>query len=98
VVVGGDHERGYPDLGAALADLAEGNLDAVVYDAPILLWQVKRDHPGDILVLPRTFDRQDYGIVMPREGSRNEAVNRELLDIIRSSGWEQVLDRYLGES
>ena len=88
--------KGYPDLEAALADLAAGNLDAVVYDAPILLWEVKRDHPGELMVLPRTFDRQDYGIVMPRDGERNEAVNRELLDVIRSREWEGILQRYLG--
>ena len=49
-------------------------------------------------VLPRNFDHQDYGIVMPREGTRDEAVNREPLDVIRRRGWERILERYLGSS
>ncbi len=82
----------------ALLALAAGDVDAVVYDHPLLVWLSGHDDAlmGRIEVLPTTFQRQDYALAIPQNVPRREEVNRVLLEILRSDVWEEILERYLG--
>lgn len=77
--------------------LVEGEVDAVVYDAPILQYLTKESYSGQISVLPHTFLRQDYAIVMPQGSPLREPLNLALEYEIHSSAWQDLLYRYLGE-
>ena len=90
--------RTYPSAREALLGLARGEVDAVVYDAPLLVYLVGHDEGlvGRLSVLPRRFERQDYAIALPPGDERREAINRRLLEVIGSDDWQEVLDRYLG--
>jgi ABC-type amino acid transport substrate-binding protein len=88
--------RTFPDLPEALATLDEGQVDAVVYDAPLLRFQILQDHPR-LQVLPEVFERQDYAIAMPSGSPLRENVNRAVLRVISSRAWEDTLADYLGE-
>lgn len=85
-----------PDLGSALAALERGEADALVYDMPILRYLVAERHGDSLQVLPHVLQRQDYGIALPPGSPLREAINRELLQVIRSPEWQQLLERYLG--
>jgi ABC-type amino acid transport substrate-binding protein len=89
--------RGYPDVQAALEALAAGRVEAVVYDAPLLVYRVAQDDrfAGRLTVLPQVFERQDYAIALPPGAEDREALNRILLKIINGEDWQDVLDRYL---
>ncbi len=79
----------------ALDALTAGNVDAVVYDAPILRYLALNAAAGT-RVLPQTFDRQDYGIGLPENSSLREPISRSLLRQIGEPEWQDVLIRYLG--
>jgi ABC-type amino acid transport substrate-binding protein len=81
----------------ALADLAADRTDAVVYDAPILQYLCRLETEARLAVLPRTFNRQDYGFALPPESPLREPLNQALLEQLRSPWWQDVLYRYLGE-
>lgn len=87
----------YPDVQTALDALADGQVDAVVYDAPLLLYRVAEDErlAKLLTVLPRTFERQDYAIALPPGAGDREALNQALLEIITDEAWQAVLGRYL---
>ncbi len=91
----GSHSFG--DIQTALRAVARGNVDALVYDAPILRYLVKTSMSDSLEVLPFTFSRQDYGIGLPAGSPLREPVNRVLLKVIREPAWEQLLQRYLGK-
>lgn len=80
----------------ALAAVVAGDADAVVYDEPILRYLVRRSRRG-LQVLPETFERQDYALAFPEGSELREPVNRALLEVISRPGWQDVLERYLGE-
>ncbi|NIS38187.1 transporter substrate-binding domain-containing protein, partial [Candidatus Saccharibacteria bacterium] len=82
----------------ALQSLANGERDAVVYDAPILRYLVNKQFKGKIQVLSSTFSRQDYGIAFPAGSSLREPINQTMLKKIREPEWRKVLHRYLGEN
>jgi polar amino acid transport system substrate-binding protein len=86
----------YKTASEGLHAMAEGKIQAMVYDKPILQYLVQKDHPGKLEVLPNTFDEQDYGIAL-REGSPLRVpVNLVLLKIIYSPAWQDTLSLYLG--
>ncbi len=81
----------------ALQALAQGIIDAVVYDEPILRYVVLTKLKGKLEVLPNTFERQSYGIALPGGSELREPINRVLLEKTSEPGWQEILERYLGK-
>ena len=90
------NHQSFPDASSALQALAGGQTDALVYDAPILQYLAKEEFPGTITVLPNTFVRQDYAIVVPQGSPLREQLNRLLESEIRSPRWQEIVFHYLG--
>lgn len=86
-----------PTIREAVEDVLEGKLQAVVYDAPILLYMAQQEGLDDLKVLPSTFNRQDYGIAFPTGSPLRERVNLAILKHIRSPDWQETQFQYLGE-
>jgi len=80
-----------------LEKIEAGDLDAVVYDAPILRYLVNDQFRGRLQVLPGTFKRQDYGFALKAGSDLREPVNRAMLKRINSSRWEETLEFYFGK-
>jgi polar amino acid transport system substrate-binding protein len=76
--------------------LNRGRIDAFVYDSPVLRYIIKRNFPASLMVLPQTFEQQNYGIALPNGSPLREPINRILLKEIREKDWQDVLYRYLG--
>jgi ABC-type amino acid transport substrate-binding protein len=83
-------------LSEALEAIERGEADALVYDAPVLRYMVAQRHPATLRVLPQVLQRQDYGIALSSASPLREQINRELLKVIRSQDWQQLLERFLG--
>ena len=88
----------YPNVRAALAELRDGQYDAVVYDVPILQHEACRHFAGEVFVLPMTFERQNYAFALPSDSPLRERINLIVLRKIGSPEWDDVLAGYLGES
>ena len=86
-------ESSLPD---ALEYLTNGAGDAVVYDAPIMRYQVRYKYAGRLSVLPGSFARQDYGIALPTASPYRETINQALLEELNTQTWEDLMFSYLG--
>jgi ABC-type amino acid transport substrate-binding protein len=84
------------DVEEALATLANGDVDVIVYDLPILRYLVRADYETQVRVLPKQFARQDYGIALPPGSALREPLNRAILAITRETAWSRLLERYMG--
>ncbi len=89
--------RTRPAVEDAIAALAAGEADAVVYDLPIQRYQAATHAHDRVRVLPNQFAHQDYGIALTDGSPLREAMNREILRYTRSAQWERLLATYLGE-
>lgn len=85
--------RGYRDAAAAVDGLARGEIDAIVYEAPILQYRIK-DHP-ELKVLEGTFANHGYALALRQGSPLRESINLALLDVIASDEWTEILARYL---
>lgn len=90
--------KGYADARAALAGLAAGEVDAVVYEAPILQYHTATTWPDQLLVLPGTFANHGYGIGLEPGSPIREDLNRALLAFVASDAYPELLASYLGAS
>lgn len=86
----------YSSLGACMDALANAEVDAVVYDAPLLKYLTKTEYQGTLRVLPLIFERQDYAIALPEASPLRERMNRVILQHIRTEIWRDMLQDYLG--
>jgi polar amino acid transport system substrate-binding protein len=88
--------RGYATPHQGMQALANGDIDAFVYDAPILRYIATVELQGKVKVLPSTFERQDYAFALPSTSILREPINRILLKKIADSQWQETLYQYLG--
>ena len=86
------------DVDAALADLAAGRVDAVVYDAPLLRWDIQQHYHGKLKVLPLVLERQDYAFALPTGSRLREPINTSLLQQINAPDWPERLKKAFGEA
>ena len=84
------------DLEAALDDLAAGRVDAVVYDAPLLRYDIQQNYRNKLRVLPLILERQDYAFALPTASPLREQIDTSLLRRINSPDWKQRLGKYFG--
>ena len=81
---------------AALADLRNGRIDALVYDRSLLLWLVRENFSGSLQVIDATFDPQVYAIALP-QGKLRLPIDLAMLDTVRSEWWRDMVLAYLGQ-
>jgi ABC-type amino acid transport substrate-binding protein len=96
-----DHRIAYTSYQSGLEGLRaikEGEIEALVYDAPILRYLIHHELKGGLEVLPHTFHREDYGIALSKSSSFREPINRVLLQKIQGREWQDSLHRYLGSA
>lgn len=93
----GINYRAYPNARTALERLESEEVEAVVYDMPILVYMTRTDFEG-LTTTGAPFERQSYAIALPEGSEMREELNRRLLDLIRDDEWRAIRTRYLGES
>lgn len=88
--------RSFETAREALDALKKREVDAVVYDAPIMKFLAYNEFGGTVFVLPRIFERQDYAFGLPSNSPLREDINQAFLQVINPE-WDEKVRRYLGE-
>lgn len=81
----------------ALAQLAAGKTDAVIYDKPLLRYEIQQRYRGKLTVLPLVLARQDYAFALPSHSSLREPIDSSLLRRINAPDWSELLKHYFGD-
>jgi ABC-type amino acid transport substrate-binding protein len=76
--------------------LRDGEIDAFIYDEPIMRYRVSKDSSlSEISILPLKFDVQSYAFGLPKErDTLEQVVSQKILEIIESQTWQVVLNEY----
>jgi len=85
------------DIGEAYSLLQAGDVDAIVFDAPVLHFHASREGGGEVATVGPDFEQVQYGLALSQaDADFREQVNLALLDLIESGVYRQLHDRWFG--
>jgi polar amino acid transport system substrate-binding protein len=80
----------------AFVALEKGKLDAVVFDAPVLMYYAKRAGRGKVRVVGSMFKKENYGIVFPRGSALRKKISESLLKMREDGSYDELYSRWFG--
>ena len=87
--------RDFPNPEDGLRALQKGQIEAFVYDRPLLSWIVMQQFPETLRVLDFTIDSLNYAIAVPKGSRILDKLNSAVLEETESDWWRQTLFQYL---
>ena len=79
-----------------LTDFENGEIDAVVFDGPILAWYLQSRSKESGRLVERVFKRENYGIALPTGSPLTEDINRALLALRENGTTDELQRKYFG--
>jgi polar amino acid transport system substrate-binding protein len=80
----------------AYALLRAGDVAAIVFDAPVLLYHVRTHASDEFVMVGQTFSKEEYGIALPEDSPYRETINRAILRLFEDGTYEQLHNRWFG--
>jgi polar amino acid transport system substrate-binding protein len=80
----------------AFQALQENQVDAVVYDAPVLLYYAAHEGKGKVQTVGAVFRKENYGIVLQDKSPLRKRVNEALLKLKETGRYEQIYNKWFG--
>ncbi|MEM9978011.1 MAG: transporter substrate-binding domain-containing protein, partial [Cyanobacteria bacterium P01_D01_bin.2] len=80
----------------ALQELANGNADAVINDAPATLDAIATGNIGGIKVVGELLTEEFYGIAMPQDSPNVETLNTALAELIENGTYDAIYEKWFG--
>ena len=77
--------------------LRDGDVDAVVFDAPVLRYHAAQEGDGEVSTVGSDFQRVQYGIMLSADDAElRERINLALLEIIENGSYQRLHDNWFG--
>jgi polar amino acid transport system substrate-binding protein len=80
----------------AFEALTHDQADAILYDAPILLYYASHEGNGKVQPVGSIFRRESYGIVFPTDSRYRKPVNEALLHIKEDGTYDRLYKEWFG--
>jgi polar amino acid transport system substrate-binding protein len=80
----------------AYEKLLNDEVDALVFDAPTILYYARNKGAGRVSVVGPLFDIQYYGFLFPQGSELSESVNRALLKLRRNGIYDKLYSKWFG--
>lgn len=76
--------------------LQQGQVAAVVYDAPVLLYYASHEGKGKVQTIGAIFRKESYGIVLPDKSRLRKPVNEALLKLKENGTYDLLYAKWFG--
>jgi polar amino acid transport system substrate-binding protein len=81
-------------ISEAYEALLNKDVDAVVFDAPVLLYYAANEGKGRVHMVGTPFRKEDYGMVFPANSPLRRQVNNALLALREDGTYQQLYDKW----
>lgn len=78
----------------ALQELSNGNVDAVVNDAPVTLYAIKVGNLDNVEVVGELLTEEYYGIALPKNSPNLEKINDALDELLKSGRYRELYQKW----
>ncbi|MBE9200942.1 basic amino acid ABC transporter substrate-binding protein [Nodularia sp. LEGE 06071] len=92
--VKGAQVREFDSAPLALQELVNGNVDAVVNDAPVTLDAINTGKVKGVKVVGQLITEEFYGIALPKNSPHLQAINNALTEIIDNGTYAQIYKKW----
>lgn len=82
----------------AFQAIEERKANAIVYDAPVLLYYAKGKGAGKVNVVGPIFQKQSYGIALQQKSSYREPINQALLKLKENGNYDRLYEKWFGKA
>lgn len=86
------------DFADLLIEFEEGQVDAVVFDAPVLAYYVLTTGAKVGQLAGPTFQAENYGIALPTGSDLKEPINQSLLKLRENGTYTEIYRKWFGEN
>jgi polar amino acid transport system substrate-binding protein len=90
--------REYEKIDEAFRELETNKLDAVVFDAPVLLYYAANEGRDKVRVIGGIFRRENYGIMFAPGSALRKKINASLLKMREDGSYDRLYDRWFAAS
>jgi polar amino acid transport system substrate-binding protein len=80
----------------AITLLDSEQVQAVVYDHPVLLYYTLQNEDKDYIVPGGSFNQEDYGIALATGSPLREEINRALLTLFENGTYNRIYNKWYG--
>ena len=87
---------GCNNISEAIEQLKSGRAEAVVFDAPVLAYEIDNRESRDVVLVGPLFEHQDYGIVIAEGTDLLELINQSLLVMNETGELERIFGKWFG--
>jgi polar amino acid transport system substrate-binding protein len=88
--------QSYRGIDAATKALVNGDVAAIIHDAPVLEYYAHTHSEQPVDVVGRLFERDKYGFALPRESALTYPLTIELLGALDADEIEELRAKYFG--
>jgi polar amino acid transport system substrate-binding protein len=81
-------------IAQSFAALEKGDVDAVVFDAPVLLYHAATAGRGKVRVVGTIFRKESYGILFPQDSELRKRVNEALLTMREDGSYDRLYRKW----
>ncbi|HEY9674127.1 MAG TPA: ABC transporter permease subunit [Waterburya sp.] len=86
--------RTFDSAPLALQELLNGNVDAVINDAPVTLYAIKSNNLQGIKIIKQLLTEEYYGIATSKNSPRLAAINKGLTTILSNGTYDQIYQKW----
>ncbi|AFZ27766.1 amino acid ABC transporter substrate-binding protein, PAAT family [Cylindrospermum stagnale PCC 7417] len=83
-----------PNIDQAYKALLQKKADAVVFDAPVILFYAANEGKGKVEVVGSIFREENYGIVLPNNSPYRKQINSALLSLKEDGTYQTLYDKW----
>ena len=88
--------RDYETVDEAARALIDKQADAVVFDAPVLLYYAAHDGKGSVRVVGAAFRVEDYAILLKADSGLRRPVDAALLALREDGSYQALYEKWFG--
>jgi polar amino acid transport system substrate-binding protein len=81
-------------INAAYEALSSQKVDAVVFDAPVLMYYAANEGAGNVQLVGDTFRPEDYGILLPAGSPLRKRIDTALLKLREDGTYQALYDQW----
>lgn len=84
----------FKQIDEAYHALEDGEMDAVVFDAPILLYYAAHDGKGKVQVIGSIFRKEGYAIALPNGSPYRKSISQAILSLQEKGTYQEIYDKW----